>query len=113
MAQPPIQGYIDPNFPPPGGDGDAPVVIYGYTPSIVVGVLGCALFLVAAILHLWQLLKYRTWYFSTMMIGIIFVRLLHYSYNMLRFPSNLCANPTNKNLYRKSSATPSAASPQR
>jgi hypothetical protein len=73
MAQPPIQGYIDPNFPPPGGEGDAPVIIYGYTPSIVVGVLGCALFLIAAILHLWQLLQYRTWYFSTMMIGIIFV----------------------------------------
>lgn len=99
MAQPPIQGYIDPNFPPPGGDGDAPVVIYGYTPSIVVGVLGCALFLTAAILHGWQLLKYRSWYFSTMMIGVMFVRV---SYST--------GAPKTHESTRKSSATPSVVS---
>ncbi|KAF2017603.1 RTA1-domain-containing protein [Aaosphaeria arxii CBS 175.79] len=70
--RPPPQGYIDPNFPNPGTDGDATIIIYGYTPSIVVGVLGCVLFLVALIAHLFQLLKYRSWYFSTMIVGIAF-----------------------------------------
>jgi hypothetical protein len=73
--EPPARGWIDPNFPNPMGPGDATIIIYGYTPSIVVGVLGCILFFLAGILHVWQLLKYRTWYFSTVLIGIIFVRL--------------------------------------
>ncbi|ORY14197.1 RTA1 like protein-domain-containing protein [Clohesyomyces aquaticus] len=72
MAEPPARGYIDPNFPNPMGPGDATVIIYGYTPSIIVGVLGAALFLIAGILHSWQLFKYRTWYFCTVLIGIAF-----------------------------------------
>ncbi|KAF2246748.1 RTA1-domain-containing protein [Trematosphaeria pertusa] len=71
-SQPPPRGYIDPNFPNPGGPDDASIIIYGYTPSIVVGVLGCVLFFLAGILHGWQLFKYRAWYFSTVMVGIIF-----------------------------------------
>ena len=71
--EPPARGYIDPNFPNPNGPGDATIVIYGYTPSIIVGILGCVLFLLAGILHTWQLFKYKTWYFSTVIIGIAFV----------------------------------------
>lgn len=74
-------GYVDPNFPNPNGPGDAPVIIYGYTPSIVVGILGCALFFFSGVLHMWQLLKYRSWYFSTIMIGIVFVRAATQSHN--------------------------------
>ena len=55
--------------------GDATIIIYGYTPSIVVGILGIVLFALAGVFHLWQLVKYRSWYFSTMMIGIAFVGL--------------------------------------
>jgi hypothetical protein len=34
------------------GSGNATIIIYGYTPSIVVGVLGAVLFVLAGILHL-------------------------------------------------------------
>ena len=74
MATPPPRGYIDPNFPNPMGPGDATIIIYGYTPSLIVGILGVALFLLAGLLHTWQLFKYRTWYFSTVIVGIAFVR---------------------------------------
>lgn len=74
MAErPPPRGWIDPNFPNPMGPDDASIIIYGYTPSIIVGVLGSVLFFLAGILHIWRLLEYRTWYFSTVMIGIAFV----------------------------------------
>ena len=67
------QGYIDPNWPPPGGDGDATIIIYGYTPNFALCVLALVLFLILGLAHGWQLSKYRTWYFSTMMIGVVFV----------------------------------------
>lgn len=68
------QGYIDPNWPPPGGDGDATIIIYGYTPNFALCVLALVLFFILGLAHGWQLFRYRTWYFSTMMIGIAFVR---------------------------------------
>lgn len=69
----PARGWVDPNWPSPGGDGDASIIIYGYTPSFALAVLGCVLFLIAGIAHSWQLFKYRSWYFSTMLVGILFV----------------------------------------
>lgn len=30
MADDAPEGYIDPSFPRPTGDGDAPIIIYGY-----------------------------------------------------------------------------------
>jgi hypothetical protein len=68
-----VQGYIDPNWPPPGGDGDATIIIYGYTPNFVLCVLALVLFFLLSMAHGWQLSNYRTWYFSTMMVGIVFV----------------------------------------
>lgn len=68
-------GYVDPNWPSPNRSDDATIIIYGYTPSFALGVLGCVLFFIASIAHGVQLVKYRSWYFSTMMVGIIFVRL--------------------------------------
>ena len=56
-------GYVDPSFPNPNGPDDAPIIIYGYLPSLVLGILGLILFVVAAILHLYQVLRFRTWYF--------------------------------------------------
>lgn len=73
MLQRPARGWIDPNWSPPGGDGDATIIIYGYTPSFALGVLGCVLFFIAGIAHGWQLSRYKTWWFSTMMVGIAFV----------------------------------------
>ncbi|KAL5397581.1 hypothetical protein PMIN06_003294 [Paraphaeosphaeria minitans] len=71
-SEPPARGWIDPNFPNPMGPGDATIIIYGYTPSIVVAILGIVLFALAGVLHTWQLFKYRSWYFSTMLVGIAF-----------------------------------------
>ncbi|OCK84848.1 RTA1-domain-containing protein, partial [Lepidopterella palustris CBS 459.81] len=70
-SHPPVQGYVDPNFSNPNGPDDAPVVIYGYTPSLALGILGAVLFGISGIIHGWPLFKYRTWYFSTVLIGII------------------------------------------
>lgn len=67
------RGYIDPNWPPPGEDGDATIIIYGYTPNFALCILALVLFFILGLGHGWQLLKYRTWYFSTMMVGILFV----------------------------------------
>ncbi|KAK5114307.1 hypothetical protein LTR62_002558 [Meristemomyces frigidus] len=66
-----IVGYIDPNFPDPNGPNDAEIVIYGYVPSVALGSLGATLFFIAAVLHLWLVIKYKTWYFSTMVLGLV------------------------------------------
>ena len=52
---------MDPNFPSPNGDGDAPIIIYGYTPSTVLCYLAFAFFGLALLGHAVQLFKYRTW----------------------------------------------------
>lgn len=82
-SRPPIRGYIDPNFPNPNQPGDASIIIYGYTPSFVLAILGCVLFLVALIAHLVQLVKFRSWYFSTMVVGIAFVRVRSHQHGSL------------------------------
>ncbi|KAF2735784.1 RTA1-domain-containing protein [Polyplosphaeria fusca] len=71
-TQPPPSGYIDPNFPNPNGPDDATIIIYGYTPSLAVALLGSILFLLALLLHTHQLLQHRTWYFVTVPLGILF-----------------------------------------
>ncbi|KAH7112519.1 RTA1 like protein-domain-containing protein, partial [Dendryphion nanum] len=77
-----IRGYIDPNFPNPNQPGDASIIIYGYTPSFILAILGCVLFLVALVAHVVQLVKFRTWYFSTMVVGIAF-EIVGYAFRIL------------------------------
>jgi hypothetical protein len=62
-------GYVDPNFPNPKGIHDAPIVIYGYTPSFVLAVLAIITFLVSFIAHTYQVRRYRTWYFVPFAVG--------------------------------------------
>ncbi|KAG9229842.1 RTA1 like protein-domain-containing protein [Amylocarpus encephaloides] len=64
-------GYIDPNFPNPNGPNDAPVIIYGYTPSYALAISVAALFSLALLIQLAQLYRYRAWYFSTVPLGLI------------------------------------------
>lgn len=72
MSSPSYEGtYVDPNFPNPHGPDDASIIIYGYTPSLAVGVLGVVLFFIALIAHLYLLIRHRTWYFSTILVGTI------------------------------------------
>ncbi|KAK4158917.1 RTA1 like protein-domain-containing protein [Cladorrhinum sp. PSN259] len=65
-------GYVDPNWPFPGGKNDAPVIIYGYTPSFALALLATILFCIYFIVHLFQLTRYRALYFSTFCIGLLF-----------------------------------------
>ena len=44
---------------------------YSYTPSFALGILAVILFLLALGLHLWLLLRHRTWYFCTVVIGTV------------------------------------------
>lgn len=96
-----INGYVDPNFPNPMGPNDARIIIYGYvfnehqapsilcslttssyTPSLGLAVLAVILFLIAFALHLWLLIRYRTWYFSTVLIGT-FMEVVGYIFRLL------------------------------
>lgn len=43
-----------------------------YTPSVALCALALVLFALGLIGHIWLLRKYRTWYFSTIVIGTIF-----------------------------------------
>ncbi|KAK5674189.1 hypothetical protein LTS10_013086 [Elasticomyces elasticus] len=65
------QGYVDLNFPNPMGPNDATIVIYGYTLSLAVAALGIALFFIAFMLHLWLVVRYRTWYFIPLVVGTV------------------------------------------
>ncbi|WYZ38422.1 hypothetical protein EsH8_III_000336 [Colletotrichum jinshuiense] len=65
-------GYTDPNFVNPGGKWDTPVIIYGYTPSFVLAILADSLFFLLLLIHTWQVVRYRSWYFVTFPIGLLF-----------------------------------------
>ncbi|KAI9877485.1 MAG: hypothetical protein M1830_003782 [Pleopsidium flavum] len=67
----PSKYYIDPNFPNPNGPQDAPLIIYGYTPSLIVALLGTILFTISTITHTYQLIRYRTWYFVPLPVGTV------------------------------------------
>ncbi|KAK1657905.1 RTA1 like protein [Colletotrichum godetiae] len=65
-------GYVDPDFVNPGGKWNTPVIIYGYTPSFVLTVLADVLFFLLLLVHIWQIIRYRSWYFVTFPIGLLF-----------------------------------------
>jgi hypothetical protein len=65
-------GYVDPNWPFPGGPNDAPVIIYGYTPSFALALLATILFSLYFLVHLYQVIRHRAAYFSTFPIGLGF-----------------------------------------
>lgn len=65
-------GYVDPNWPFPGGPNDAPVIIYGYTPSFALAILGTILFFLFFVIHIVQLVRHRSWYFTTFAVGLLF-----------------------------------------
>jgi hypothetical protein len=64
-----VGGYVDPNWANPLGPHDAPIIIYGYTPSLVLAVLAIATFLISCVDHIYQTSSYRTWYFLPFAIG--------------------------------------------
>ncbi|KAM0561672.1 hypothetical protein ACHAPJ_002840 [Fusarium lateritium] len=68
----PIDGYVDPNFPNPNGDWDTPIIIYGYTPAFSLTVFAAAWFALFLVVHLFQTIRFRSWYFITFPIGLLF-----------------------------------------
>lgn len=54
------------------GPNDAPVIIYGYTPSFALALLGVILFFLFSIVHIFQLFKHKSWYFTTFAVGLVF-----------------------------------------
>ncbi|WAO94110.1 GH18 domain-containing protein [Fusarium falciforme] len=71
-GRPPIDGYVDPNFPNPNGEWDTPVIIYGYTPAFSLAVFAAVWFAVFLVVHLVQTIRFRSWYFITFPIGLLF-----------------------------------------
>lgn len=68
----PINGYIDPNWPSPNGEWDTPIIIYGYTPAFALSLLAVIWFFLLFIIHMSQTAVYRSWWFVTFPIGLIF-----------------------------------------
>lgn len=68
----PIDGYIDPNWPNPNGEWDTPIIIYGYTPAFALSLFAAIWFFLLFIVHASQTAVYRSWWFVTFPIGLIF-----------------------------------------
>ncbi len=64
MSTPETGGYVDPNFPNPGGPHDARIIIYGYVPNIGLCVIGIVLFALLLLVHTIQVARYRFWSFA-------------------------------------------------
>jgi hypothetical protein len=58
-----------------------------YTPSLVVGVLGVVLFAIGLAAHLLLLLRHRTWYFSTVVVGTA-MEIVGYAFRILSSQQN-------------------------
>ncbi|KAK7215131.1 hypothetical protein V2G26_003134 [Clonostachys chloroleuca] len=65
-------GYVDPDFPNPGGKWDTPVIIYGYTPKLSIALFAAVWFLLLFIVHLAQCIRHRSWWFITFPVGLVF-----------------------------------------
>lgn len=48
------------------------MIIYGYTPSFVLALLAVILFFLFFVVHLYQVSRYRSWYFTTFSVGLGF-----------------------------------------
>lgn len=58
-----------------------------YTPSLAVGVLGVILFAIGLVAHLYLLLRHRTWYFSTVLVGTV-MEIVGYVFRILSSQQN-------------------------
>ncbi|KAL4875427.1 RTA1-domain-containing protein [Aspergillus karnatakaensis] len=65
-------GYVDPDFPPPGGENNTSVIIYGYRPSIAVAAFAASWFFIHLLTHTAQTIRYRSWWWLTFSTGLVF-----------------------------------------
>ena len=68
-STPETGGSVDPSFPNPQGPNDAHIIIYGYVPSFALCILAIILFTLSAVVHLFQAIRYRTFYFLPLTFG--------------------------------------------
>ncbi|KAL6849235.1 hypothetical protein ACO1O0_008765 [Amphichorda felina] len=66
------KGYVDPNWPSPGGEWDTPVIIYGYTPAFALSCFAVVWFFLLLVVHAVQVARFRSWWFVTFPIGLLF-----------------------------------------
>ncbi|KAJ5782796.1 RTA-like protein [Penicillium paradoxum] len=65
-------GYVDPNFPSPGGKNDTYSIIYGYTPSIEVAAFAATWFFLHFVCHTVRTIRVRSWWWIPFSVGLIF-----------------------------------------
>lgn len=68
-STPATKGYIAPNFPDPEGPHDAHIIIYEYIPSLALCILAIILFTLSFIVHMFEVYRYRTFYFLPLSLG--------------------------------------------
>jgi hypothetical protein len=56
-------------------------------PNLALGILGAILFTIALVMHLWLLLRHRTWYFSTVVVGLV-MEIVGYAFRLLASQKN-------------------------
>ncbi|KAL8673077.1 MAG: hypothetical protein Q9168_002500 [Polycauliona sp. 1 TL-2023] len=82
----PLDGYVDPNIPNPNGDGDAPIIIYGYTPTLALAVLALALFALLLLFHIFRLHTTRLYAFSILLIFTTLCEMVGYVFRLRSSP---------------------------
>ncbi|KAL8758730.1 MAG: hypothetical protein Q9199_001259 [Rusavskia elegans] len=82
----PIDGYVDPNIPNPNGEGDAPIIIYGYTPTLALAVLALVLFALLLLFHTFRLYTTRLYAFSILLIFTTLCEIVGYVFRLRSSP---------------------------
>ncbi|KAL8840184.1 MAG: hypothetical protein Q9176_004032 [Flavoplaca citrina] len=82
----PIDGYVDPNIPNPNGEGDAPIIIYGYTPTLALSILALILFTLLLLFHTYRFSTTRLYAFSTLLIFTTLCEIVGYIFRLRSSP---------------------------
>ncbi|KAL9129976.1 MAG: hypothetical protein Q9217_001734 [Psora testacea] len=91
-------GYVDPSIPNPNGPDDAPIIIYGYTPTLALNVLALILYALLLLLHIYRLALTRrnktTRAFSTLALITAVFEIVGYVFRLRSSPPPV-GNPYN------------------
>lgn len=79
-------GYVDPAIPNPNGPDDAPIIIYGYTPTLALSILAIVLYALALALHSARLYRHRRWAFSTLCLLTTVCEIVGYVFRLRSSP---------------------------
>ncbi|KAL8846765.1 MAG: hypothetical protein Q9221_008171 [Calogaya cf. arnoldii] len=82
----PIAGYVDPDIPNPNGEGDAPIIIYGYTPTLALNILALILFALLLLFHTFRLYTTRLYAFSILLVFTTLCEIIGYIFRLRSSP---------------------------